>query len=97
MFIILHIVDILQIVNVYTLNIMYLTSDMIGKISTNFFINDNNLQEYYILNNIDLQCINFITYILNKIKKYETNNVKQSKECLNLLKYTKNRLKIKIM
>ena len=92
MFIILHIVDILQIVNVYTLNIMYLTSDMIGKISTNFFINDNNLQEYYILNNIDLQCINFITYILNKIKKYETNNVKQSKECLNLLKYTKNKL-----
>jgi class 3 adenylate cyclase len=94
MFIILHFIEITKLINVYNLNIMYLTADMIGKITTTFIIHDNKEHQYTMKHNIDLQCINFISYIMNKIKKYEKNNVKQSTECVNLIKYIKNKLNV---
>jgi len=92
MFIILNLIEIIKIVNVYDINILYLTADMIGKVTTTFIMHDNKEQQYTMKNNIDLQSINFISYILNKIKKYEINNVKQSNEFSNLIKYIKNKL-----
>jgi len=93
-FIILHLIEITNIINVYKLNIMYLTADMIGKIMTIFIIHDNKEQQYYIKNNINLQCIDFISYILNKINKYELNNVNQTIEYINMIKHIKKKLNI---
>lgn len=94
MFIILHFIEITKIMDRYKLNILYLTADMIGKIVINYVIHDNIEQKYTIKNNIDLQSINFITYVLNKIDKYQKNNKKQSQECINLIKYTIDKLNI---
>jgi len=94
MFIILHIVELTKVMDIYKLNILYLTADMIGKVVTNYVIHDNIEQKYTIKNNIDLQCINFITYILDKVQKYEKNNTKKSLECINLIKYIINKLNI---
>jgi len=69
MFIILHIIDIVKLVDIYNLNIMYLTADMIGKVTTTFIMHDNIEQQYTMKNNSDLQCINFISFMMNKIKK----------------------------
>jgi class 3 adenylate cyclase len=73
---------------------MYLTADMIGKITTTFVMHENTEHHYEMRNNIDLQCINFISYITTKIKNYEFNNAKQSIECVNLMKYVKNKLSV---
>ena len=94
MFIVLHLVELTKIMDRYKLNILYLTADMIGKVVTNYIIHDNIEQKYTIKNNIDLQCINFIKYLLNKIYKYKKNNKKQSQECINLIKYTTDKLNI---
>jgi class 3 adenylate cyclase len=94
MFIILHIIDIVKLVDIYNLNIMYLTADMIGKVTTTFIMHDNIEQQYTMKNNSDLQCINFISYLIGKIKKYEIHNVKKSVEFVNLTKYIKNKLNI---
>jgi class 3 adenylate cyclase len=94
MFIVLHLVELTKIMDRYKLNILYLTADMIGKVVTNYIIHDNIEQKYTIKNNIDLQCINFIKYLLNKIDKYKKNNKKQSQECINLIKYTTDKLNI---
>lgn len=82
MFILLHMIEVTNLINIYTLNTLYLTADMIGKITTTFVMHDNKEYQYILSKNIDLQCINFISYILQKIKKYESKNVNQSKECV---------------
>ncbi len=94
MFIVLHILELTKIMDIYKLNILYLTADMIGKVVTNYVIHDNIEQKYIIKNNIDLQCINFVMYILNKVKKYEKNNTKKSLDLINLIKHTVNKLNI---
>lgn len=92
MFIILHFIENRKLLNHYDLNLMYLTADMIGKVTTTFIMHDNKEQQYIMRHDIDLQSINFISYIMNKIKKYEQNNVKRTVECVNLMKYINNKL-----
>ena len=94
MFIVLHLIELTKIMDRYKLNILYLTADMIGKVVTNYIIHDNIEQKYTIKNNIDLQCINFIKYLLNKVETYKKNNTKQSVEYINLTKYIINKLNI---
>jgi class 3 adenylate cyclase len=94
MFILLHMIEITNLINIYTLNTLYLTADMIGKITTTFVMHDNKEYQYILSKNIDLQCINFISYMLQKIKKYESKNVNQSKECVRLINYIKNKLTV---
>lgn len=94
MFIILHLLEITKIIDKYILNILYLTADMIGKVVTNYLIHDNIEQKYAIKNSIDLQSINFIKYLLNKIEHYNKNNTKKSLECNNLIKYITKKLDI---
>lgn len=91
-FIILHLVEITKIMSIYDMNILFLTADMIGKVTTNFVIHDDREHDYNIRYYTDLQCINFITYLLNKIKHYEKNNAKQTIECENMIKYIINKL-----
>ena len=93
-FITLHIIDIMKIINVYKLNTIYLLAYVFLKVTTTFIMYDNKEQQYIIKNNIDLQCINLISYIITKIKNYEINNVKQSTGCISLISYIKNKLNI---
>lgn len=92
MFILLHLVEITGLISNYDINILFLTADMIGKVTTNFVIHDDREHEYNIRYFTDLQCINFITYMLNKIKHYEKNNAKQTIECTTMIKYMINKL-----
>jgi class 3 adenylate cyclase len=92
MFILLHLVEITGLISKYDINILFLTADMIGKVTTNFVIHDDIDHSYNIRNFTDLQCINFITYMLHKIKQYEKNNVKKTIECTSMIKYILNDL-----
>ena len=92
MFILLHLVEITGLMSKYDTNILFLTADMIGKVTTNFVIHDDKEHSYNIRHFTDLQCINFITYMLHKIKQYEKTNVKQTIACENMIKYIINNL-----
>ena len=92
MFILLHLVEITGFISKYDINILFLTADMLGKVTTNFVIHDDRQHAYNIRHFTDLQCINFITYMLNKIKYYEQNNTKQTIECATMIKYMINKL-----
>ena len=87
MFILLTFIDFLKILDKYTINILYLTADMIGKVTVTFIIHDYKEQQHNIIKRIDLQCINFISYILSKIDKYKISNVNQTKECDELINH----------
>jgi len=92
MFVLLHLVEITGLISKYDINILFLTADMIGKVTANFVIHDNREHDYNITHLTDLQCINFITYMLSKIKQYEKNNVKKTIECTSMIKYIINKL-----
>uniref|UniRef100_A0A6C0DAG0 Guanylate cyclase domain-containing protein n=1 Tax=viral metagenome TaxID=1070528 RepID=A0A6C0DAG0_9ZZZZ len=92
MFVLLHLVEITKLMNIYDVNTLFLTADMIGKVTTNFVVHDNREYDYNITHLTDLQCINFITYMLHKIKQYEKNNVKKTIECTSMIKYIINKL-----
>ena len=91
-FVSLHVLELTQLCDKYTINMLYLSADMIGKMMTTFVIHHSNEQTYIISQNIDLQCINFISYITHKITNYNINNVKQSVKCANLINYLTNKL-----
>jgi hypothetical protein len=86
-FSILHIIEFTKILDVYKLNILFLTCDMLGKVVTNFVVYDYMEQKYIIKNNIDLQSLNLIKYLLYKVKNYEKHNKRKSVECINFIKY----------
>ena len=75
MFMFLTIIESLQMIDPYTMNIYYTYADMIGKITTNIIINDYTEKEYLKSLNMDLQTIQFISYLLKHIKHYETDNI----------------------
>jgi len=60
--------------NKNAVNYYYLCSDVIGKVLTSIIINDFNEREYTIKDNVDLQTVNFISYMLNQLKNYQIEN-----------------------
>ena len=73
-FCIIHVGDVTNIMNKNAVNYYYLCSDVIGKVLTSIIINDFNEREYTIKDNVDLQTVNFISYMLNQLKNYQIEN-----------------------
>jgi len=69
------IIEILDIFNIHDIQICYLLSDMIAKLTTLFIINDYEEQLYYIKSNIDLQSISLLTAINKSIKHFENTTI----------------------
>ena len=77
----LNMLEILQITNKYNVNLYYAYADMVSKMMTCIIINDYNENKLTNMNNIDLQSVQFISYILKHIKKYENENINITKKC----------------
>ena len=58
------------IINSYNINLYYLIADVISKISTNIVVHDYYEKELNTIHNMDLQTVNFVSYIMQHIKCY---------------------------
>ena len=96
LFVIISILELTNFFSIYYINLLYLTADMIGKITTNFVIHDYNEQQFLLLNNIDLQAINFISKLLKVIVKYKNDNKIITEKCNNFINYIHNKFTNKI-
>ena len=71
LFSVITFIDLTKIINVHNIQICYLLSDMIAKLTTMLIVNDNEEQIYFIRQNIDLQSISFLAEIKKTIYNFE--------------------------
>ena len=95
-YMIINMIEISNLTDKYTINILYLCADMIGKMTSNIIINDYNEREENIKNRMDLQCIHFISYMLEHINKYYSDNSIITNTCNDYITYVKNQYVSKI-
>jgi len=69
---------------------MYLINDIVAKVSINTLFTNNLLKIENLRNNMDLQTINFTSYMLNNINQYYENNSIITKECSNFIENIRN-------
>ena len=83
----ISILELTNTFNVYDIQMCYLVSDMIAKLTTILIVNDYEEQTYYIKSNVDLQSINLITAIKKSIKHFEnsTNITTKCKMVMNMI------------
>ena len=74
LFTFINIIELTNLFNVQSIQLFYLLSDMIAKLTTVLIINDYEEQTYYIKSNVDLQGINMLTILKKTIKQFETAN-----------------------
>ena len=73
-FMCLNVIDNLQLVDRYTMSLYYFLADIIGKMITCIIISDYNEKEMTQLKKMDLQSVQFVSYMLQNIKKYQYSN-----------------------
>ena len=88
-FIGIHIVEILNVKDKYSINLYYLSADVVSKVATSMIVNDYNSREINIKKSVDLQTINFIAYMMDSLKQYTNDNTLLSKPCDNYIKNIK--------
>jgi c-di-AMP phosphodiesterase-like protein len=74
----------------------YLVADVMSKITTNIIINGYNEREFLQKKNMDLQAINFVSYLIKHIKKYREENANITQRCNEFIDFTIHRLLVKI-
>lgn len=77
-------VEILGIFNVHDIQICYLLSDMIAKLTTILIVNDYEEQMYHVKSNIDLQSISLLTMLKKSIKQF-SNTTNITPKCYSLM------------
>ena len=95
-FMLLTIIDIFQLTDVYTVNLFYSFADMISKLTTCIVIDDCIEKELIQLNNMDLQSVQFISYMITHLNKYKTEIVVITPKCTALVDSTRMGFLLKI-
>lgn len=91
LFSIITIIEFFDIFTIQDIQICYLLSDMIAKLTTILIVNDYEEQLYYIKSNVDLQSISLLTVITKSIKQFENSNTITSK-CKIMIQQLTNKL-----
>ncbi len=81
----LNTIDVLQLVDRYSLSLYYSFADVIGKMITCIIVSDYNEKEIAQLQKMDLQSVQFVSYMLQHIKKYQLENKVITQQCVFLL------------
>jgi class 3 adenylate cyclase len=95
-FMFLNIIDLLQITNVYNINVYYSLADMISKMMMCIIVNDYNEMQLTQLNNMDLQSVQFVSYMIKNIKKYKNDNSSITHQCNKFIDFTTHYFLVKI-
>jgi len=88
--------DILQLRNIYDINLFYLCIDVLGKMLTNILINDYNEKEQHIKDNMDLQSIQFNSHLLETIHEYSNHNSNITEKCKHYISFIKQKFAARI-
>jgi len=96
MFMLINFMELTNITNKYNITLYYSFADMLSKIMASIIINDYNERKLMQINNMDLQSVQFITYLIKYIKKYEHETAIISEQCNNFIKFTANKLLTRI-
>jgi len=91
LFSLISVIELFNILSIQDIQICYLLSDMIAKLTTLLIINDYEEQTYHIRTNIDLQSISLLTTIKKSMKQFETTNTITQK-CKQIMQIIENRL-----
>lgn len=91
LFSVINILELTHFFNVHDIQMCYLLSDMIAKLTTILIVNDYEEQTYYIKSNVDLQSINLLSAIKKTMNKFKTNTNITSK-CNMIINIIENRL-----
>ena len=89
-FMFLHLLDLLEILNKYDINLYYDYADIISKIMTSIIVNDYNEKQISQINNMDLQSVQFVSYLVKHVKKYKNDNAFITLQCNNFIDFTLN-------
>ena len=92
LFAVVNCIDILQIKNVYEVNIYYVSIDILGKMLTNILINDYYEREHYIKEQMDIQCVQFNSHLLESVREYSNNNSNITDKCQQHMLYIKQKI-----
>ena len=87
----INILELINIFDIHDIQMYYLMSDMIAKLTTILIVNDYEEQTYFIKSNVDLQSINLITAIKKSIKHFE-NSTNITSKCQMVMNLIENRL-----
>jgi len=95
-FIIINILDILQIFNPIYIHSLYNIADTLCKFTCNIVVSNYNEQEIIMRENMDLQSVNFISHMIKSMKEFEIDNQKLTTFCKNIMVHIKKNLTDKI-
>ena len=95
-FMCLNLIDTFQIIDNYSINIYYSYADMISKMMTSIIVNDYNEKELTQINSMDLQSVQFISYMIKHIKKYKNENAIITQPCNHFISFITQRFLAKI-
>jgi class 3 adenylate cyclase len=95
-FMCITVIDILKISNNYNINLYFMVADTISKMMTGIIVNDYNEREHYQINNMDLQSVQFASYMVTNIEKYKMDNALITASCSNFIDSTKHHFLIQI-
>ncbi len=87
-FICLNIIELFQMTDKYTINIYYSYADMISKMMTSIIVNDYNEKELAQLKGMDLQSVQFVSYMIQSINKYKKETAIITLQCNNFISFT---------
>lgn len=91
-FMIINVLEVVGILNKTNANISFNLADTLCKFICNVVIAQYNEQELYHKENMDLQSVNFISYLMKCIKDYELNNQNMTPFCKDFVIYVNKKL-----
>jgi len=89
---IINVLEVVGILNKTNANISFNLADTLCKFICNVVIAQYNEQELYHKENMDLQSVNFISYLMKCIKDYELNNQNMTPFCKDFVIYVNKKL-----
>jgi class 3 adenylate cyclase len=95
-FMIINIAEVFSLFDIYSIEMYYLYANTIEKLIIYGIVHDNNNRYEFIKDNLDLQCINYISNVLKNIDTYIDNNSNITEVCKKYIDYTKTKFLEKI-
>jgi class 3 adenylate cyclase len=95
-FALLNLIDLFEITDRYNVNLYYFFTDMISKMIVCIIVSDYNEKELAQLDNMDLQSVQFISYMITNITKYKNDNIIITSKCNAFIDFTLRRFLSKI-